>query len=189
MRQDSVKREETRNRILRAINRGFRRKGFNAAGIDGLAKDAGVTSSTFYKHFGSKAEAFKESVALGVGEFRTAVEGFQESHGDDWLQAFARFYLGEKRCTDLAESCGLQSLSPEVMRSDTATRKLYQLELQRAAHNFNQGLHGSRQQDGLDKTWSKLALLIGGVTLARAVHDPSLADEIADAVFKAVVPK
>ncbi|MEW8507880.1 MAG: TetR/AcrR family transcriptional regulator [Candidatus Thiodiazotropha sp.] len=189
MRQDSTKKEETRRRMLDAMHRGFRSKGYDAAGVDGLAKAAGVTSGAFYKHFGSKADAFKESVALGVEEFRAAVEDFQKKHGDNWLEEFGRFYLGEKRCTDLAESCGLQSLSPEVMRSDTTIRKLFQLELQRAASSFNQGLDRSNQQDELDRTWSKLALLVGGVTLARAVSDPSLADEIADAVFKALVTK
>lgn len=37
------------------------------------------------------------------------------------------------------------------------------------------------------QAWADIALLIGGVTLARAVQAPELADEIAKAVVNAVV--
>ncbi|MCU7930229.1 MAG: TetR/AcrR family transcriptional regulator [Candidatus Thiodiazotropha sp. (ex Codakia rugifera)] len=176
----------THSKILEAIHRGFRRLGFEGAGIDGLAKDAGVTSGAFYKHFKSKADAFRESVSLGVVEFRAAVEHYQKTHGDTWLDEFAKFYLGEKRCSDLGDSCGLQSLAPEVTRSDLTTRSVFQSELLKAAESFSAGLpHTTGQQDA-DRTWATIALLVGGVTLARAVEDPLLADEIVNAVHNAV---
>lgn len=177
MGRDSDQKKATRKRILEAAHTGFRRRGFDGAGVDGLASDAGVTSGAFYKHFGSKAEAFRESVALGVGQFRAAVEQFQEQYGDAWLAEFAQFYLGEKRCAELGESCGLQSLTPEVARSNTATRSTFQSELVKAARAFD--------DSNPEQAWPIIALLIGGVTLARAVEDPALADEIAKAVYTA----
>ena len=186
MRYDPEQKEATRKRILEAAHRGFRRQGYDGAGVDGLAGEAGVTSGAFYKHFGSKAEAFRQSVALGVGEFRTAVELFQERYGDSWLQEFARFYLGEKRCAELGDSCTLQSLTPEVARSDASTRATFEAELKKAAQAFAKGLPSQDNQPDSERTWAALALLIGGVTLARAVEDPELADQIADAVRSAV---
>lgn len=189
MRHDPDQKEATRKRILEAAHRGFRRQGFDGAGVDGLANDAGVTSGAFYKHFGSKTEAFRESVALGVGEFRAAVDLFQKEHGDVWLDEFAKFYLGEKRCAALGDSCGLQSLTPEVARSDTTTRAAFQSELLKAAKSIAGGLPTLNDHPGTDRAWATIALLIGGVTLARAVEDSALADEIADAVHTAVAPK
>lgn len=103
MRYDPAQKEATRKRMLEAAHRLFRRQGFAGAGVDGLASEAGVTSGAFYKHFGSKAEAFRTSVEIGVGEFRAAVEQFQEQYGGAWLAQFASFYLGEKRCAELGE--------------------------------------------------------------------------------------
>ncbi|MEW8437149.1 MAG: TetR/AcrR family transcriptional regulator [Candidatus Thiodiazotropha taylori] len=186
MRYDPDHKEETRRKILEAAHRGFRRQGFDGAGVDGLASDAGVTSGAFYKHFGSKAEAFRQAVALGVGEFRAAVELFQNEHGDAWLDEFSRFYLGEKRCEELGNSCGLQSLPPEVARSDSTTRSKFQSELKKAAKAFAGGLPETNGHKDTDQAWATIALLIGGVTLARAVKDPTLADEIAEAVRASV---
>lgn len=189
MRYDPDQKEATRKRILEAAHKGFRRKGFDGAGVDGLASEAGVTSGAFYKHFGSKAQAFRESVALSVGEFQAAVELFQKEHGNAWLDEFAKFYLGEKRCAKLDESCGLQSLTPEVARSDAATRSTFQIELEKAAKAFAGGLPASEIHGDANRAWAIIALLIGGVTLARAVRDPALADEIANAVRTAVTPR
>ncbi|MCU7886026.1 MAG: TetR/AcrR family transcriptional regulator [Candidatus Thiodiazotropha sp. (ex Lucinoma annulata)] len=188
MKYDPAHKLATHIKILEAIHRGFRRQGFEGAGIDGLAKDAGVTSGAFYKHFNSKADAFRESVSLGVVEFRAAVEHFQKEHGDAWLDEFAKFYLGEKRCSELGDSCGLQSLTPEVARSDLTTRSFFQSELLKAAKSFSAGLPLIAEQQGTNRAWATIALLVGGVTLARAVEDPLLADEIADAVHNAVKP-
>ncbi|MCU7945183.1 MAG: TetR/AcrR family transcriptional regulator [Candidatus Thiodiazotropha sp. (ex Cardiolucina cf. quadrata)] len=188
MKYDPAHKLATHIKILESIHRGFRRQGFEGAGIDGLAKDAGVTSGAFYKHFNSKADAFRESVSLGVVEFRAAVEHFQKEHGDAWLDEFAKFYLGEKRCSELGDSCGLQSLTPEVARSDLTTRSIFQSELLKAAKSFSAGLPLMAEQQGNNRAWATIALLVGGVTLARAVEDPLLADEIADAVHNAVKP-
>ena len=40
--------QEARTKILDAAGRGFRRLGFGGIGVDGLAKEAGVTSGAFY---------------------------------------------------------------------------------------------------------------------------------------------
>ena len=40
----SEKKQETRQRILDAAGRGFRKGGYDGIGVDGLAKQAGVTS-------------------------------------------------------------------------------------------------------------------------------------------------
>jgi AcrR family transcriptional regulator len=186
MRYPPEQKQATRKKILDAAHRGFRREGFSGLGIDGLAKDADVTSGAFYKHFKSKHEAFRESVKLGVGEFEAVLKLYQENHGDDWLNRFAHFYLGEKRCAELGDSCALQSLTPEVTRADEVTRQAFESALLKALETFAAGLTSSGKP-GCDNAWADIALLVGGVTLARAVKSDALADEIADAVRKAIV--
>src|SRR5689334_1333056 len=112
----SGQKEESRARILKSAGRGFRARGFGGAGVDGLAKDASVTSGAFYAHFKSKADAFREAVVIGLEELRRGIDDTRARLGGRWRDAFVDFYLGDRRTCDLAESCALQSLSSEVAR-------------------------------------------------------------------------
>ncbi|GLX80498.1 TetR family transcriptional regulator [Thalassotalea insulae] len=182
------KKELTHQRILASIHKTFRQHGYDGAGVNGLANEAGVTSGAFYAHFGSKSGAFRETVTEGVRQFSAAISHFQSIHGDKWLEQFTQFYLGEKRRSELSESCALQSLTPEVIRSDDETRTVFQRELLKAAEIFSNG-NESIEGNVDPNTWATLSMIIGGVTLARAVKDPALADEITNAVQQSVKSK
>jgi len=168
------KRENTHQKLLKSVHQSFRKLGYDGAGVDGLASAAGVTSGAFYSHFGSKAQAFRESITVGIHQFEEAVKHYQEEYGEDWLKQFSKFYLGEKRNSDLSESCSLQSLSSEVARSDEETRSAFQSELLKAVETFSTGLNSTKD------AWPVIAMLIGGTILARAVKDKKLADQIAN---------
>ncbi|WP_232515116.1 hypothetical protein [Burkholderia ambifaria] len=92
--------------------------------------------------------------------------------------------LRVRRTCALGESCALPSLSPEVMRADDATRDAYEQALRQIVDEVSSGL-GDTPDD--DRAIAFLALLSGGVTLARAVRDPELAQRIADAVGRYAV--
>lgn len=180
------KRETTHQRILEAAHSGFRKHGYDGAGVDGLAKEAEVTSGAFYSHFGSKAGAFREAIHEGLGQVKEAIESLQEEHGDNWLDEFSEFYLGEKRCTDLSDSCAMQSLTPEVTRSDNETRSVFQSDMLEVVETFSKGLSEKDDKENSEKAWATISMLIGGVTLARAVKDPKLANTIANSVQNAL---
>lgn len=173
------KKEESRARILASAGRGFRRHGFGGLGIDGLAKAAGVTSGAFYAHFKSKTEAFRAAVGAGMAELADGVAGMK-AEGGAWVARFVDFYLTERRTCDLDESCALQSLTTEVARADPETRADYEAELRRTIDTLASGVDGDRS-----RAIAMLAALSGGVSMARAVNDPKLADEIIAAVRSA----
>src|SRR4051795_8403890 len=87
---------DARARLVEAAGRGFRTNGCGGAGVDGLAKGAGLTSGAFYAHFDSKAEAFRLVVADGLATLRNGVAAFQQQHGRFWRDPFVDFYLGER---------------------------------------------------------------------------------------------
>ncbi|WP_114240594.1 TetR/AcrR family transcriptional regulator [Dyella sp. C9] len=178
--------EESRARILQSAGRGFRSRGFGGSGVDGLAKDAEVTSGAFYAHFKSKADAFREAVVVGMQDLQRGVEQMRAQLGTRWRKGFIDFYLGDRRTCELADSCALQSLSGEVARADEATRRAYEIELRAIIDAVAAGLDGTpkaRREEAI----SLLALLVGSVTLARAVDDPAISSEIAAAARKAAL--
>ncbi len=178
--------EESRAKILRGAGRGFRRAGFGGAGVDGLAKEAGVTSGAFYAHFKSKAAAFREAMITGLEDLKEGVDQLRKRFGDRWRAEFIDFYLGDRRTCELADSCALQSLSGEMARADNDARTAYEDELRSIIASVADGLEGKPKVRREEAT-ALLAILVGGVTLARAVHDEEFSDEIAAAVRKAAL--
>jgi AcrR family transcriptional regulator len=183
MRYDAEHKRTTRRRIVGAAGRLFRSEGYGGSGIDGLTKAAGVTNGAFYGHFKSKRDAFRTAVLAGLDELRLGILELKASRRKRWLATFIATYLGPKRVCDLSESCALASLSGEVMRADVETREAYQAELRRLIDEVAAGMpeEGSKRQRA-DAAIALLALLSGGVTLARAVPDAELSDRIARAV-------
>jgi TetR/AcrR family transcriptional regulator, transcriptional repressor for nem operon len=185
MRYSAEHKTETRSRILEAAGQLFRRDGYGGSGIDGLTKAAGVTNGAFYGHFKSKSEAFRTVVLSGLEELRDAVAGLKANLGAKWITTFIEFYLGPKRTCSVEESCALPSFSPEMVRADDETREAYEAELRRLIDEVTSGMPaGAGAEDQEDKAIALLAMLSGGVTLARAVPDPALSERIARAVGK-----
>jgi AcrR family transcriptional regulator len=149
-----------------------------------LAREAAVTSGALYGHFPSKDAAFKEAVVAGVDELRLAIETLRAEHGAKWVEVFVDFYLGHKRLCELGESCAMQSLTPEVQRADTNTKAAFEAAMSLVAQAVADGLPGSGADGRLQRAWALLAILSGGVTMARAVHDPAVSGAIAAAVRK-----
>src|ERR1700731_3379343 len=119
-----------RQRLIEAAGRGFRTGGFGGTGVDGLAKEAGLTSGAFYAHFESKAEAFRVAAAEGLAVLRNGVQSFQERQGRYWREPFIDFYLGPRMEVGLDEACALPSFASDVARADETTRTQYEAEFQ-----------------------------------------------------------
>jgi TetR/AcrR family transcriptional repressor of nem operon len=179
--------EESRARIVDAAGRGFRKQGYGGIGVDGLAREAGVTHGAFYGHFRSKSEAFEAAVVAGLEQLRGGIERLRTQHGAGWLSAFVTYYLGYKRSCELGEACTLPSLSPEVERAGASTRSAYQAALQGVAEAVAAGLSGGTEAERQVRAWALLAVLAGGVNMARAVPDPALAEHIAASVHAAAL--
>lgn len=179
--------EDTKTRIMKAINRGFRSRGYNGVGIDALAKEAGVTSGAFYGYFRSKEEAFLAAVVKGLDEYRVGVETFRQQKGEQWVTALADYYVGSQHRRNIACGCALPTLSPEVIRASDRVRSAYQTELIKLHAAIAAGLKAESETEKHDLAWAVLSLLSGGLTLARAVAHEDLAEQIAHAVHQATV--
>lgn len=192
MRYDQEHKEKTRRNILDAALEKFRTEGYNGIGVGGISQAAGVTTGAFYSHFESKALAFEAVVSEGLELLYSAIQERQKIDGGDWLMPFVRWYfsfpeVGARKqgdnCLPIEGGCALPTLSPEVARADAYTRKIFEKRVRQIAEMMNQGLGVSGD---LKKVWPVLSLMIGGVTLARAVHDDQSSRAIADSVVEAI---
>lgn len=178
MRYSADQKREARARIVEASGRAFRRHGYGGIGVDGLAKEAGVTSGAFYGHFKSKDEAFREIAVGGLNDLAAAIEALRTKHGAGWVEPFIDLYLGERRTCDLGQSCALQSLTPDVMRADEKTRGAYEAAFANLVEAAAKGLPSRSPEDARRRATALLALLSGGVTLARGMVSAGRSAEI-----------
>jgi TetR/AcrR family transcriptional repressor of nem operon len=187
MRHKGVDKEETRRKIVDAVGRGFRSHGYAGIGVDALARAAGVTSGAFYAHLGSKDGAFDVALAAGLDEAIAALPEFQREHGAGWVQAFADYYLGKAHRADLECGCAIATLAPEVVRAGTRVQAAFEKKMSRIVDLVAEGLAGGSPDERLARAWSMLAVLIGGINLARAMKSVRGADEVAAATRAAAV--
>lgn len=174
--------QETRERLLRAAGKAFRTRGFGGAGVDALAKDAGVTSGALYEHFGSKAQLFRDVAVEGLRQFRDGLAAFKAARKGPWLPPFVKWYLSRDRREHLEESCALATLTLDAARSDKKTRIGYETALGELIDEVAAGLEGPHAEK---RAMAILAMLAGGLMMGHAVADERLGDRISAAVADA----
>lgn len=160
-----------RERLLAAGGRAFRSAGFGGAGIDGLARAAGLTSGAFYANFGSKAEAFEAVVAAGFVPLLSAIHAAQAEHGRAWLEKFVDFYLVERGSVDMCDACVLPTLSSDVARSRASTLAVYQAQMSKLVEALSAGFRGERQRE---RAMALLSILVGTALMMRALPEGEL---------------
>src|SRR5256885_14203952 len=91
------KKEQTRERILRAAARAIRKHGYEGLGVAEVMKEAGLTHGGFYAHFKSRDALLAEAADLAGAE---SVEAWQkairEAKAGRELEAIVDTYLSDR---------------------------------------------------------------------------------------------
>jgi AcrR family transcriptional regulator len=176
MRFDKGHKENTRKRIIDVASGRFRKDGVSASGLSGIMAEAGLTNGAFYPHFDSKETLVREALSSAL-EDQTAqlAQGCEE--GIDIEEAIRR-YLNLAHIDASEEGCPSAALLPEIGRQPDSTKQAYEQGLlaylrQLAALLPKPGSRQARQQ-----ATAIFGLMVGTLQIARAVSDPSLAQEI-----------
>jgi TetR/AcrR family transcriptional repressor of nem operon len=163
------------DRIVKEASRLFRERGFENVSVGEVMKAAGLTHGAFYAHFRSKEEleaaaiAYGQEVSLDRVQRSYEVKRGKESYADRYLSARHRDHPGD--------GCTMAALAQEVARSTPELKEA----LERGLEEILSAMGGNRKE-ALFQT----AAMIGGIALARAVHDRRLSDEILESVRQKV---
>ena len=135
-----------------------------------MMKAAGLTHGAFYAHFGSKEALQVAAVAYGQ---KVSLERVQRSKSKKGKGSYANRYLSRCHRDNPGDGCTMAALAQEVARSTP--------ELKSA---FEQGFEDILSAKGGDRNEAifRVAAMMGGVVLARAVQDTRLSDEILKSV-------
>jgi AcrR family transcriptional regulator len=179
--------QDTRQKILKSAARLFNRKGFSEVTIGEIMASAGLTHGGFYRHFKSKDQLYAEAVRQFLSR---APEPWQEKPKERCAPGlpFASYvvdaYLSREHLYDVDGACPLIGLPSDVARESLAVRSAYREVAEAMIRLFKANLNGPEARD---LALVLVALCVGGMVLARAVDDETLADDFRDAAHRHVL--
>ena len=180
MRYAKDQKEQTRARILAAATRLLLHRGFEGAGIEPIMAAAKLTRGGFYGHFASKEalESATLSRIMEVTRARLFAAAPAERSGGA-LRNIVDAYLSETHRDHVEEGCALPTLSADVARRTPDTRKTYEAELLLVVAELEARVDDDDgEMPSFDRALALVALLAGGVALARAVRNKALSARI-----------
>ena len=169
----------TRVRILDAAAKVFREQGFVAGNVDDVMAEAGLTAGGFYAHFESKAAllaaVLRHTAALGIERLE---RGLEQCSDDEWIQAVMERYLSPAHCCQPANGCPMPPLLADIARSGPESKQAFEAFLRETGAWIEARLPDDAAQPAREHAFALLAIWVGGLSLARAVANPELADQI-----------
>ncbi len=172
MRYSAEHKQQTRERIVRAAARRFRRRGTEGAAIGDLMRDLRLTHGGFYRHFGSKevlaAEAFDQALKE-LGD--RAIAAIEHAPKGGEMQALIDSYLDLAHCHDLAGGCPVAALASEIARRPKGSRAPFLHPLRAYIRRLEQYMPGGTVEERRQKTIALFAGMAGTLTVARAFTD------------------
>src|SRR5438477_9743768 len=108
------KKEETRERILRAAARAIRKHGYEGVGVAEVMKEAGLTHGGFYAHFDSRDALLVEALERAGRESFDAVARAAERRSAKGVSAFRSLvetYLADRHLESLDTGCPVAALA------------------------------------------------------------------------------
>jgi TetR/AcrR family transcriptional repressor of nem operon len=172
------KKEETRERILRAAARAIRKHGYEGVGVADVMKEAGLTHGGFYAHFESR-DALLAAAAdqAGAESIETLTRAIAVAKPGQELIALVDTYLSDGHVAAPEQGCAIAAAGSEVPRQ--------QAEVRRAASRRIKDIIGLIERQfpewgsaAHDKAMGIAATLVGALVLARAVDDAQLSHRI-----------
>ncbi|OIQ49924.1 putative HTH-type transcriptional regulator TtgW [Pseudodesulfovibrio hydrargyri] len=158
-----AKRERNRSAILRAAREVFRSEGYVGAGMDEIARRAGMTKQTVYRYFDSKEALFQASLEVGREE---GGNGFLDALAiEDTREALTRFAEGFLKVHMVEEHlASVRLLLSEGPTAPEMTRAYYAVGPKRTEARLAGFL---AERLGLDDPEYGVRLLLGGLLSLR----------------------
>src|SRR5882757_1248950 len=172
----------THKRIVSIASKRFREKGLAGFGIAELMKEAGLTVGGFYKHFESRDDLVAEAVNSAFGGWKRRVEAAKSSGLPVSYEKLIDEYLNEAHRNNPGTGCAFSALAPEIARSDKRTRALTSEQVRNDLELIAGLLPGKNKRAARSRAILTFSALVGAMSLARAVSDETLSQEILETV-------
>lgn len=175
------KKAQTRERILKAASAALIQRGPADPSVGEVMGAAGLTVGGFYAHFESKDAMMLEAFKQLLGRRRDLIADMDtELTGEERRALVAAFYLSRKHRDSTAQACPIPATVGEMSRLPDEFRDVLSQHVELMAAQL------AASPEDTDKALADMALMIGGLALARALGPGELSDRVLRASKSAV---
>jgi TetR/AcrR family transcriptional regulator, transcriptional repressor for nem operon len=175
------KKEETRERILRAAARAIRKHGYEGVGVADVMKEAGLTHGGFYAHFESR-DALLAAAAdqAGAESIENLTRGIAAAKPGQELLALIDAYLSDRHVAAAEQGwgCAIAAAGSEVPRQQAEVRRVASRRIKDLVGLIERQFPEWGRGAAHDQAMGIAATVVGAVVLARAVDDAQLSNRI-----------
>jgi AcrR family transcriptional regulator len=173
------KKEETRERIVRAAARAIRKHGYEGVGVADVMKEAGLTHGGFYAHFESRDALLAAAAEQeGVESNEHLSRAIAAAKPGQELMALVDAYLSDGHVAVPEQGCAIAAAGSEVPRQQADVRRVASRRIKDIIGLIERQLPEWGKRAAHDKAMAIAATLVGSVVLARAVDDAQLSRSI-----------
>jgi len=171
--------ERTHETILASAARLLRERGIAGARVADVMGGVGLTVGGFYGHFASKEQLVDAALRRAAGELRTRLFGrLDDKPAAARAQVVLKRYLSAANRDEVAAGCPLPAIVGEVGTTAPAHAEVLGEQIVAMASALEAHLPA---QGGIARHHLALglvAMMVGGLSLARALRGTPLSDEI-----------
>jgi TetR/AcrR family transcriptional repressor of nem operon len=175
----SERKELTHQRILESAERLVRERGIAGARVADVMHGARLTVGGFYAHFASKAELIDEALRQTGAKLRDRLFArLDEKPAADRAVVMLKRYLSPAHRDLERDSCPLPAVVGEVATTAPEHRDVLQGEVEALASRIGEQLARTGKLPRRQMALALMALMFGGMALARALRGTELSDEV-----------
>jgi len=171
--------ERTHETILTSAARLLRSKGIAGARVADVMSGAGLTVGGFYAHFSSKEALVDDVLRLTASRLRERLlTGLEAKDEADRAEVVLKRYLSASHRDDVENGCPFPAVVGEVATTAPEHRKVLAEQVDTFAKELQRVLPGTDRLAPRHLAIGLLALMVGGLGLARALRGTALSDEV-----------
>jgi AcrR family transcriptional regulator len=183
------KKEQTRERILRAAARAIRKNGYEGVGVADVMKEAGLTHGGFYAHFESRDALLAAAAEQAGAESNESLSrALARAKPGEELVALIDTYLDDRHVTAAEQGlgCALAAAGTEVPRQGPGVRRAVGRRIKDLVGLVERQFPDWGKPAAHEKAMAIVAQMVGALMLARASDDPQLSKAIRKAARDAI---
>ena len=169
----ATRKAATRQRILESASRRLRSEGLKGAGVNPVMADAGLTRGSFYAHFANKETLAREAFSYAIANDQAA---WLDGDDDNWSNRVARLaasYLTSAHRDAPERGCAIAALASQQADAPEGFKQHFSETLVTTLMRI-----ADDRPERLDDAIAILAMLTGGINLARNLPDQALSDRV-----------
>lgn len=173
-------RAEVKRNIIQSARKLFNRRGFNNVSISQIMQGAELTHGGFYSYFDSKSDLYAEVLGCFFTEpnWESCWKGVHvDLSSTDVGPQVVRAYLSRQHFENVENSCPMAALPSDVARSGKTVKRAFATVFKAMVDVLQRSLV-DKNRPRRARAQAIAALCVGGMVVARAIGDRTIADQL-----------